>query len=108
MSDIADLVRAEIEKRVAIGKERYGEPLHTHDGRDGLQDSIEECADQLFYLVKEREERKELRARIAELERDVRDAKERLESALFGHDHTDSGEAAEALGILDAALKRSP
>ena len=81
MSSIADLVRAEIEKRVAVGIERYSRPLQTNDGGDGLQDSIEECADQLFYLVKEREERKDLRARIAELETEVRRARVRAEIA---------------------------
>lgn len=78
MSDIADLVRAEIEKRVAVGIERYSRPLQTNDGGDGLQESIEECADQLFYLVKEREERKELRARVAELEEERKELRARV------------------------------
>lgn len=78
---VADLVHAELDKRASIGKERYGVPLAPHDGRDGLQDAIEECADQLFYLVKEREERKDLRARIAELETEVRRARARAEIA---------------------------
>jgi hypothetical protein len=39
-----------LEGRVAVGNDRYGVPLTTHNGRDALMDAWEEAADLLFYL----------------------------------------------------------
>jgi hypothetical protein len=56
-TEIAPLVRQIIEDRVTLGKERYGQTLHAFNGRDALQDAIEEAADLLFYLVQAKWER---------------------------------------------------
>lgn len=40
------------EARVQIGIERYGQTLHTFDGRDAVRDLDEELADAITYTVK--------------------------------------------------------
>lgn len=46
-----------LHERLQVGRQRYGRPLMTHDGRDNLLDCWEEAADLLFYLTKELMER---------------------------------------------------
>jgi hypothetical protein len=53
---IQDLVIADIEKRKAIGLERYGTLLQAHNGRDALRDAYEEALDLCMYLRQALEE----------------------------------------------------
>ena len=48
--DVADQVKQDIEDRIAKGVAEYGERLHTHNGRDALQDAYEEALDLAMYL----------------------------------------------------------
>ena len=54
---ITDLVHEVIVQRERIGMATYHRPLTAFDGRDTLQDAIEEAADLLQYLVKLKVER---------------------------------------------------
>ena len=54
---ITDLVHEVIRQREVIGMATYHRPLRAGDGRDTLQDAIEEAADLLQYLVKLKVER---------------------------------------------------
>ena len=56
---ITDEVISVIRQREVIGMGTYGRPLLAGDGRDTLQDAIEEAADLLQYLVKMKAERDE-------------------------------------------------
>jgi hypothetical protein len=47
----SESLRKALTKREAIGVERYGQPLHTHNGRDALRDAREELADATAYLT---------------------------------------------------------
>lgn len=40
-----------IHERTAIGVRKYGEPLHTHNGRDAKTDALEESLDLNQYLM---------------------------------------------------------
>lgn len=40
------------EKRDAFGREKYGQPLMSDDGRDTMQDAVEEIGDLMHYLYK--------------------------------------------------------
>lgn len=48
--EVADAIRA----RDALGRQRYGQPLMTGDGRDGVADLAQELADALQYTAKAR------------------------------------------------------
>lgn len=48
--EVADAVRA----RDALGRQRYGQPLRTMDGRDTVTDLAQELADALQYAAKAR------------------------------------------------------
>lgn len=48
--DIAELVRADIEKRAQLGEKKYGERLKPFNNRDGLVDAYEEALDLCMYL----------------------------------------------------------
>jgi len=52
-----DLVIASIEERRAIGISRYGQALQPHNGRDTLQDAIDEVLDLAVYLTSLKYER---------------------------------------------------
>lgn len=45
------VARQMLEQRREVGMAEYGVPLHTHNGRDCLQDTAEELADALYYLL---------------------------------------------------------
>lgn len=49
-TDVATLVTADIEGRVAKGAIEYGERLTTCNGRDALWDAYEEALDLCLYL----------------------------------------------------------
>lgn len=54
-----DLVIADMQERDRIGRERYGTPLQTHNGRDALVDAYQEALDLVVYLrqaIAERDE----------------------------------------------------
>lgn len=51
-----DLLRADMLERDRIGRERYGTPLKTHNGRKHLVDAYQEMLDGLVYLRAEIEE----------------------------------------------------
>lgn len=44
------LVIADIHRRDAVGRKRYGTPLQPHNGRDALRDAYEEALDLCVYL----------------------------------------------------------
>lgn len=46
---VGELVLQDIQDRIALGKERYGTALQTHNGRDALQDQYEELIDAVMY-----------------------------------------------------------
>lgn len=52
-----DLVIRDMRDRDNIGRERYGTPLQTNNGRDGLVDAYQEVLDLAVYLRQELEER---------------------------------------------------
>ena len=47
---VAPEVVKDIVNRVAMGKEKYGVPLTTNNGRSALQDAYEEALDLAMYL----------------------------------------------------------
>ena len=53
---VADLVIADIERRRAVGIERYGTPLQAFNGRNALIDAYEEVLDLACYLRQRIEE----------------------------------------------------
>lgn len=53
-----DLVIKDMQERDQVGRERYGTPLQTNNGRDHLVDAYQESLDQVVYLRAEIEERK--------------------------------------------------
>jgi hypothetical protein len=55
-------------EREAKGIETYGRSLTANNGRDAVQDALEEACDLFQYLVQIGIENKTLRARLAELE----------------------------------------
>lgn len=56
---IWDLVIADMKDRDEVGRERYGTPLQTNNGRDALLDAYQEALDLVIYLRQEIEERKQ-------------------------------------------------
>lgn len=54
---VLDVVVKELTQRAEFGKKKYGTYLYTDNGRDALQDAIEEAMDLVMYLVQVREER---------------------------------------------------
>lgn len=54
---IQSMVRADLEYREQVGIQRYGTPLHAHNGRDALRDAYEESLDLACYLRQMMEER---------------------------------------------------
>lgn len=63
---VQDALIADIRARRDIGIERYGSALMTHNGRDAVQDALEEAIDLAVYL---KQVELETRDRKAELER---------------------------------------
>lgn len=55
-----ELVRM-VQERRQLGIQRYGSPLMTHNGRDALQDALEEAVDLAAYLMQLRMERDDAR-----------------------------------------------
>ena len=56
---IWDLVIEDMQARDRLGRERYGAPLQTNNGRDALIDAYQEALDLCVYLRQAIEERKE-------------------------------------------------
>lgn len=52
-----DMVIEDMHQRDQIGRERYGTPLQTHNGRRALVDAYQEALDLVVYLRQEIEER---------------------------------------------------
>lgn len=46
-----DLLIAEVEKRKTLGLDRYGTILQANNGRDALQDLLDELIDGCVYLM---------------------------------------------------------
>ena len=55
---IVDMVIEDMKERKKKGIAAYGTPLQAHNGRDALQDALEEALDLVFYLKQAIEERK--------------------------------------------------
>lgn len=55
--DVCKLVQQDLEARIEMGKQRYGERLTTFNGRDALLDAYQEVLDLAVYLRQELEER---------------------------------------------------
>lgn len=49
-----DSILEMIKDRLRIGAEKYGEEIDPNDGRDWLEEAIQECADMLVYLCTEK------------------------------------------------------
>lgn len=54
-SPVSDIVMNEVQARIDLGKDRYGHEIDINDGREWLNEAIEEAIDQVFYLVAFRE-----------------------------------------------------
>ena len=52
-----ELVIEDMKERDHVGRERYGTPLQTHNGRDALVDAYQEALDLVVYLRQAIEER---------------------------------------------------
>lgn len=50
-----------LDGRTRIGRDRYGEPLQTHNGRNAFQDAMEEAVDLWQYLIQARLEHDDLK-----------------------------------------------
>lgn len=48
--NVSEAVKTDLDKRIALGIQRYGKPLQTFNGRDALQDAYEEALDLVHYL----------------------------------------------------------
>lgn len=48
---VQDALVAYIDRRKAVGIERYGTALQPHNGRDALRDAFEEAVDLAVYLA---------------------------------------------------------
>lgn len=79
--DIQTLVIADIEKRRAVGIERYGTALQTFNGRSALLDLYEELIDGTMYARQRLEEEREL-VRIINHLLDCTDRPHRCDAAL--------------------------
>jgi hypothetical protein len=55
-----DLVISDMKERDALGRQRYGTPLRTHNGRDALVDAYQEILDLAVYVRQELEERRSI------------------------------------------------
>lgn len=53
-----DLVMADMKERDHLGRQRYGTPLQTNNGRDHLVDAYQEALDLVVYLRAAIEERR--------------------------------------------------
>jgi hypothetical protein len=47
---VQSMVRADLEVREEVGRQRYGTALQPHNGRDALRDAYEEALDLACYL----------------------------------------------------------
>ena len=67
---LSDRVIEEFSRTLARQREKgaakYGEAFEPHDGRDTLQDALEEAVDLVQYIVKAKVEREGLLAMVAE------------------------------------------
>lgn len=54
--DLSPRVRADLKKRTALGRRRYGMALCTHNGRNANRDAYEELLDAVQYLQQVRME----------------------------------------------------
>ncbi|MFI0967011.1 hypothetical protein ACH4S8_37355 [Streptomyces sp. NPDC021080] len=63
--NVQDALIAHIEKRMAIGLQRYGQPVKTFNGRNAPQDLLEELLDGATYAMQVLLEMQALKGRIA-------------------------------------------
>lgn len=57
MPSLIELAHKVLDDRYEKGMMEYGKPLTPFNGRDALQDAIEEAADLLMYLLQAKQER---------------------------------------------------
>lgn len=50
MGEVREWIKGALVERTEVGTERYGQPLHTHNGRDARTDAEQEALDLLQYL----------------------------------------------------------
>ena len=50
MTDVVTKVQEDLDRRRALGVQRYGQPVDIHDGRDWLIEAYEEALDLCVYL----------------------------------------------------------
>ena len=55
-AEMATLVLVDMRDRDLVGRERYGTPLTSHNGRDHLVDAYQEILDSVVYLANELDE----------------------------------------------------
>jgi len=49
-SNVGELVKKDIDERIKVGTQRYGEPLRSFNGRNALVDAYQEALDLVNYL----------------------------------------------------------
>lgn len=67
MTDVSEVLIGELRKRAAVGMATYGVPLTPFNGRDALEDALEEGLDLCVYLTQLRLEWAALKAENARL-----------------------------------------
>lgn len=55
--EVIELVKKDLDSRVEVGKQRYGETLKSFNGRDALLDAYQEALDLTMYLRQTLDER---------------------------------------------------
>lgn len=53
-TSVHSVLAAELRKRAQHGRRKYGDSLHTHNGRDALRDAWEEAIDLMAYTMQMR------------------------------------------------------
>lgn len=51
MSEVAPFLKALIDERTRLGVQKYGQALHTHNGREPLIDALQESLDMTQYIT---------------------------------------------------------
>jgi hypothetical protein len=104
---VQDALIADIRERRDIGIQRYGSALMTHNGRDAVQDAIEEAVDLAVYLKQVALETRDRQAEVEQLRAEVAAARKfAAEMRDFCSPHAVAADYADRLlEAMDRALK---
>jgi len=72
VNEVETEVKRMLEHQIAKGKSRYGHGLVLNDGHDWLVEAIEECVDQLQYLVAAKLERDKHKGTYVDIEGELK------------------------------------